>query len=84
MKAEILWNDDGTGWIRVESIETLNVMPVNDQGELSMNGSKAGLFADRSNGELFLVAVRPTVDEAVKLLHEIAKAMGFESPEESL
>lgn len=67
----VLFNADGTGWINVESIETLNVMPVDSEGELSPFGDRYGVFADRPNSELFIVAVKETLEEARNVLMDI-------------
>lgn len=75
----VLWNEQLTGWVNVEAIESMNVMPINRAGELDPEGQYAGLFVEQSNGKMSLIALGPTAEKAEAKLHDICQQLGIDA-----
>lgn len=77
---EIMWNEERSGWIKLESIETLTVEPTNMAGYPDPEGELFGVVAARSNGSVFVILVRATADRAAAALRDVSDVAGLDVP----
>lgn len=75
----VLWNEEYSGWIKVDSIETMGVLPIDVWGNFTAEDGKIAnymLFAERANKEPFVVLVRDTAGKAEEVLKDISCQLG--------